>query len=48
MYVETYYKGTDNENLKNFDKVALSGKFDKVVKTKDLKVTQHSILSDLS
>ena len=36
----------DTENLKYFCGLALSGKFDKVVKVRDQKSTQHSTLSE--
>ena len=44
-YTETYPKAMDTENLKYFWGLALSGKFDKVVKVKGQKTTQHDILS---
>ena len=45
-YTETYPKAIDTENLKYFCWLALSGKFNKVVKAKDQKTTQCSILNE--
>ena len=45
-YTETYPKATDTENLKYFCGLTSSGKFNKVVKVKDQKVVQRSILSE--
>ena len=45
-YTKVYLQATDTENLKYFCGLALSGKFNKVVKARDQKSAQHSTLSE--